>query len=255
MVWRSPAAIQFGGHRPVVVLDPVSPAEERMLGALERGVPEASLAAQARCTHDEAAHLLSRLDPVLRRPPASPNLSITLRARDAQTRRLADAAGTLGLLGPQTDGEPLVAGIVAGAYAIPAIAYRDWLRDDIPHLGIVFRETDVLVSQVVVPGVSPCLRCADLHHRDEDACWPAVAAQLVTRTAAAADDPVLVAAAITTAVRALRQTVLGGAPMALARGIRLAPDGSLVEFDAPAHPECGCLADLQRSAVIEPTAG
>jgi len=30
----------------------------------------------------------------------------------------------------------------------------------------------------VIPGVTSCLGCADLHRRDRDAAWPAVSAQL-----------------------------------------------------------------------------
>ena len=35
-----------------------------------------------------------------------------------------------------------------------------------------------LVGPLVVPGVTSCLTCADLHRADRDSAWPAVAMQL-----------------------------------------------------------------------------
>ena len=40
------------------------------------------------------------------------------------------------------------------------------------------RDGTGLVGPLVIPGVTSCLECADLHRRDRDAAWPAVAAQL-----------------------------------------------------------------------------
>jgi nicotinamidase-related amidase len=40
------------------------------------------------------------------------------------------------------------------------------------------RDGTGLVGPLVIPGVTSCLRCADLHRSDRDAAWPALAAQL-----------------------------------------------------------------------------
>lgn len=48
----------------------------------------------------------------------------------------------------------------------------------IPHLPVRVRDGAGLVGPLVVPTVTSCLRCADLHRSDRDASWPAVAAQL-----------------------------------------------------------------------------
>ena len=48
----------------------------------------------------------------------------------------------------------------------------------IPHLPVRVRDGAGLVGPLVVPAVTSCLGCADLHRSDRDAGWPAVAAQL-----------------------------------------------------------------------------
>jgi bacteriocin biosynthesis cyclodehydratase domain-containing protein len=48
----------------------------------------------------------------------------------------------------------------------------------IPHLPVRVRDGAGLVGPLVVPQVTSCLRCADLHRSDRDASWPVVAAQL-----------------------------------------------------------------------------
>jgi bacteriocin biosynthesis cyclodehydratase domain-containing protein len=48
----------------------------------------------------------------------------------------------------------------------------------IPHLPVRVRDGSGLVGPLVIPGVTSCLGCADMHRSDRDAAWPAVAAQL-----------------------------------------------------------------------------
>jgi bacteriocin biosynthesis cyclodehydratase domain-containing protein len=48
----------------------------------------------------------------------------------------------------------------------------------VPHLLVRMRDTVGIVGPLVVPGMTSCLRCADLHRCDRDACWPHVATQI-----------------------------------------------------------------------------
>jgi len=48
----------------------------------------------------------------------------------------------------------------------------------VAHLPVRLRDGAGLVGPLVIPGVTSCLECADLHRSDRDAAWPAVAAQL-----------------------------------------------------------------------------
>jgi bacteriocin biosynthesis cyclodehydratase domain-containing protein len=55
---------------------------------------------------------------------------------------------------------------------------RDLHAARIPHLAVRVRDGAGLVGPLVVPSVTSCLRCADLHRSDRDAGWPVVADQL-----------------------------------------------------------------------------
>jgi bacteriocin biosynthesis cyclodehydratase domain-containing protein len=91
----------------------------------------------------------------------------------------------------------------------------------VPHLPVRVRDGTGLVGPLVVPGVTSCLDCADLHRSDRDAAWPAVAAQL-RDTVGSAD----------------RATVLATAALALNqvdRVIRAVHDGYAVT-DCPEPP-------------------
>jgi bacteriocin biosynthesis cyclodehydratase domain-containing protein len=71
---------------------------------------------------------------------------------------------------------------------------RELHQASIPHLTVRVRDGTGMVGPLVVPGVTSCLTCADLHRSDRDAAWPAVAAQLRDMVGSA-DRPVLLATA------------------------------------------------------------
>ncbi|WP_343599697.1 cyclodehydratase [Mycobacterium sp.] len=122
---------------------------------------------------------------------------------------------------------------------------RDLHGDRVPHLPVRVRDGAGLVGPLVIPGVTSCLGCADLHRRDRDAAWPVVAAQL--RDAVGMADR---ATQLATAALALSQVerVIGAV-----RGTNGAPPPALnttLEFDVhsgsivarhwPKHPLCPC---------------
>ena len=122
---------------------------------------------------------------------------------------------------------------------------RELHGNGVAHLAVRVRDGTGLVGPLVVPGVTSCLGCADLHRRDRDAAWPAVAAQL-RDTVGVADRATLLA----TAALALSQVnrVIGAV-----RGADADPPASLsatLEFDVhassivarhwPRHPLCSC---------------
>lgn len=53
--------------------------------------------------------------------------------------------------------------------------------DGVPHLAVHVRDGIGVVGPLVVPGLTSCLRCADLHRTALDMCWPAIATQLAGR--------------------------------------------------------------------------
>ncbi|QUR66690.1 TOMM precursor leader peptide-binding protein [Mycobacterium spongiae] len=119
--------------------------------------------------------------------------------------------------------------------------------EGVPHLLVRVRDGTGLVGPLVIPGVTSCLDCADLHRRDRDAAWPAIAAQL-RDTVGIADRATLLA----TAALALSQV---NRVIAAVRGCHGATDppsalDATLEFDLNAgsivarhwtrHPLCSC---------------
>jgi hypothetical protein len=121
----------------------------------------------------------------------------------------------------------------------------------VTHLPVRVRDGIGLIGPLVIPGVTSCLRCADLHRSDKDPAWAAVATQLC-RTIGTADRATVLA----TAGLALREInhvlrAVGGDAADSARPA--APPATLdttLEFDVAAgtlsarrwsaHPQCAC---------------
>ena len=56
--------------------------------------------------------------------------------------------------------------------------YQPWLSRDVPHLAICFDESGVEISHIVIPGVTPCLGCIELHRINNEPNWIKIATQL-----------------------------------------------------------------------------
>lgn len=120
----------------------------------------------------------------------------------------------------------------------------------VAHLPVRVRDGAGLVGPLVIPGVTSCLGCADLHRSDRDAAWPAVAAQL-RGTVGNADRATLLA----TAALALNQVDRIIRAVRDAGDPRRVPDppptlDTTLEFDVNTssimarrwsrHPRCSC---------------
>jgi bacteriocin biosynthesis cyclodehydratase domain-containing protein len=120
----------------------------------------------------------------------------------------------------------------------------------VPHLPVRVRDGTGLVGPLVLPGVTSCLQCADLHRSDRDAAWPAVAAQLRDTVGSADRATVLATAALAlNQVEHVIRAVLG---VPSDRGVPAPPsmldttfefnvnEGSIVARRWSRHPRCGC---------------
>jgi bacteriocin biosynthesis cyclodehydratase domain-containing protein len=115
------------------------------------------------------------------------------------------------------------------------------------HLVVMVRETSAVIGPLVLPGISPCLRCVELARADRDPVWPVLAAQLVgdARAVEPCDVTLATAAAALAAMHALAwiddplavSPLIGGiVEIALA-------DLSVRRRTVAAHPDCGCSPD------------
>lgn len=73
--------------------------------------------------------------------------------------------------------------------------YAQWLSRDIAHLGVVVSESGVLISQLVIPGVTPCLACLEIQSLEADPNWARTAPQLASLERDLADSSIALFAA------------------------------------------------------------
>jgi bacteriocin biosynthesis cyclodehydratase domain-containing protein len=134
--------------------------------------------------------------------------------------------------------------VLVGHGTVDPVRADGLLREDVPHLAVVWGERDVVVGPLVRPGTSSCLRCAHLHRADRDPEWPRLAAQLATpgrSTPAPAEESVLAACAASLAVAAVVAELDGAQPAVLDAALEVgAPDGAVARRAWPPHPACGC---------------
>lgn len=126
---------------------------------------------------------------------------------------------------------------------------RDLHEARIAHLVVRVRDGTGLVGPLVIPGVTSCLACADLHRSDRDAAWPALAAQLRDTVGVADHSTVLATAALALGqVQTVVQAVRNGddrpapaAPSTLSATLEFdVAAGSIVARHWPRHPRCAC---------------
>lgn len=248
---RPPAGLSPGGLATVLraLSAPLSAAESRRL-------------ARAHGLSDDAGfdELLSGLvsSGVVReedRRPGARALSIRVHGSGPLSEMLADGLRCSGARVGRSS-RITAAGVPAGVDLVvladqlsadPRLV-RDLQAGGVPHLPVRVRDGVGVIGPLVLPGVSSCLSCADLHRTDRDAAWPALAAQLreVTGTA---DRPTLLATAAL-ALAQLQQIIAAVRPGAAPAPAAPATLNATVEVDVGAgsivarrwirHPLCGC---------------
>jgi ThiF family len=171
-----------------------------------------------------------------------------LSAADEGRPRALAAADAVRRASPLTDLRPLPTD--AGADLV--VLARPWAASDplaagihragVPHLVATVRGETGVVGPLVVPGVTSCLHCADLHRRDADPRWPRLAAQLT-----AAEPPpsgttiTCLLTAATAALQALAYLDGSAAPGVLEATVELRPPLLNPRVRRwPVHPACVC---------------
>ena len=234
-LWRTPDSLQFGHDPALAVLDEVPAGAEQVLHALASGAGRRRLETVAsEAGLEDLDALLTRLRPVLVRSTVdAPPLRIAVDGPPDLV------AAVQPWFGPEADGDPDVVIVVAHHLVPPAGTVRR-LAEDVPHVALVFGDQAAVVGPFVVPGRTPCLRCAE-EHRLDDPAWRAIAAQLLrhgpARTSTSIRTRLLACAALGDALDALRD----GAPTGLEGvALRVAPDGTVSRARRPWHERCSC---------------
>ena len=204
-------------------------------------------------------------DPVLGRPadlgPAGLGPDAVGARRDEAARRSARELAPSARARPAEQvGRPDLVVLAPDAAGPDPRQVDQLMRDEQPHLFAVVRPTVGVVGPLVLPGRSSCARCHDLHRRDRDAAWPAVAAQLralpggpaaragragraARPTGADACDVVLATAVAAQTCLQVLGFLDGGTPPppALDGTVEVSlADGAVRRRSWSVHPWCGC---------------
>jgi molybdopterin/thiamine biosynthesis adenylyltransferase len=191
-------------------------------------------------------------------------------ADEGRPRALA-AADAVRRVSPLTDLRPLSPGtpadlvVLTHAWGASDPLVADIRRSGVPHLVAAVRGQTGVVGPLVIPGVTSCLRCADLHRRDADPRWPALAAQLTaTESPPSGATVTCLLTAATAALQVLAYLDGSGTPGALDATIELRPRAAAAQVDgaprlrlrrhrrrrpraaAPVHPTGGPRRDASR---------
>lgn len=135
--------------------------------------------------------------------------------------------------------------ILTDTVAVDPVVITALARTGQPHLHVHGRDGRVVVGPTVVPGITPCLRCADLFRAQRDPRWPFVAAQLVDHSPEAAVPALTAAAALVLSeVASSRQS---DAPLqTIGATVEINPaEGLWRRLEWPAVPGCDCGAASQ----------
>ncbi|WP_081866307.1 ThiF family adenylyltransferase [Blastococcus sp. URHD0036] len=172
-----------------------------------------------------------------------------LSADDEGRPRALAAADAVRRASPLADVRPLPEGVapdlvvLARPWSAADPLAAGWQRAGTAHLVAAVRGETGIVGPLVVPGRTSCLGCADLHRRDADPTWPALAAQLTAGEAVPSGSTVVcLLTAVTAAQQVLAYLDGSGAPTTLEATVELTWPALLpARRPWPVHPECGCL--------------
>lgn len=257
LVWRTPDTLQVGVDEPVATISGVTSTDERIIAALQAGLPRSTLDVVATLVGSDPTQvdsLLTQLAPaildsdVVAMPRAG---DVIVDGAGETADAIADVLAALGHGIRRTDGLPDAAAsrsapdvvVLVAHHVVRPVRYGHWLRRDVPHLAVVFGDTTLTVGPFVRPGSEgPCLCCLDLARQDADPAWQAIATQLAYR-APSSEEPVarLLGAAVTgTAIDRWLRT--GDSGLAAAAIVIDARTGASSLRTLQPHAECGCRA-------------
>jgi hypothetical protein len=166
-------------------------------------------------------------------------MAIGLTRHEAAKQHLGKKREELQLHTRLTDGLDRISAalLIANDVTDPA-DYQVWMTRDVPHISICFTESGASISQLVTPGVTPCLACSEIHRMQEDPSWLATVTQLSQLDRDLADS-VSMLAAVSVAVRRILNQIDNPAtepsnPLEFASATGELTEGVLPETN------CGC---------------
>ena len=166
-------------------------------------------------------------------------MAIGLTRHEAAKQHLGKKREELQLHTRLTDGLDRISAalLIANDVTDPA-DYQVWMTRDVPHISICFTESGASISQLVTPGLMPCLACSEIHRMQEDPSWLATVTQLSQLDRDLADS-VSMLAAVSVAVRRILNQIDNAATEPSNPLEFVSETGELLEGVLP-EANCGC---------------
>ncbi|TAM84063.1 MAG: hypothetical protein EPN43_12825 [Jatrophihabitans sp.] len=169
--------------------------------------------------------------------PADEGRALSRAATEAVTRAAPEADTEPP--GPET---PVDLAILADDEPVDPDRREALHRQGRAHLTVAVGATRGVVGPLVLPGLTSCLRCADLHRADRDPAWDSLAVQLtIPRRGPVGTDCALATVVAGTAALQALSFLDGEEPATIEGTLELhLPDWRLRRRSWPLHPDCGC---------------
>lgn len=166
-------------------------------------------------------------------------MAIGLTRHEAAKQHLGKRREELQLHTRLTDGLDRISAalLIANDVTDPA-DYQVWMTRDVPHISICFTESGASISQLVTPGVTPCLACSEIYRMQEDPSWLATVTQLSQLDRDLADS-VSMLAAVSVAVRRILNQIDNPESDSSSPLDFVSATGELLEGVLP-ETNCGC---------------
>lgn len=243
LVWRTPDTLQIGINTSALVLKDVTSAQERMVAALAVGVSRPGLQMighTAGAGGEDIDDLVARLNPALEASTPAQRAVVAVTG-DGSTADLIRTNLRHAGVTVSPDSEKTTLAVIVAQFVVEPEMHGRWLRRDVVHLPIVFRDVVVNVGPLIEPGVGPCLYCLERFRTDADAAWPAIASQLWGRVSRI--DGGVVASEVAALATRMILALINDPDAHLPTGTSLELDaltGLTAQSVWGQHPECQC---------------
>ena len=113
------------------------------------------------------------------------------------------------------------------------------LRENVPHMSVIFSDQTITVGPLVTPGETPCLVCMELFRRDDTAEWLEVSSQLWGKQSPLHTPHNLGMAWAVLLMLLSPGGAQGGSP-GFTRAAFAVGEGKVLWQSVEFHPRCGC---------------
>ncbi len=204
LCWEDPHTLRLGFDRALARIPHPTAAAQRLLAALQRGMPTGGMTQAVErtgVTPAERHTLLAQLAPLLvTEHVALPNPQLSAAApeplfrvaicgNDVAAPRIHAAIERANwqasvCTSAQITGQPLPQArpdvcIVIERFLEPPATFQSLTNHDLPHLSIRFTDRSIFVGPLVLPDQAPCMTCVQLADATIDPGIPVLAAQLL----------------------------------------------------------------------------